>query len=76
MSLINEVKAWIVKSGYQLLRVHSESDYNTQALITLEFWSQKGLTLTEIEDAYGFDFVVIDPCIPVLSEGNFVVVER
>ena len=43
---------------------------------TLKFWEMKGLTLTNIEDTYNFDFVVTGDCIPVVVNGQFVVVER
>ena len=60
-------------NGNDAFRTISELD-NAQA--QLSFWEMKGLTLTQVENTYGFDFVVGTDCSPVLRNGQFVIVRR
>lgn len=43
---------------------------------TLKFWEMKGLTITDIENNFNFDFVITSDCVPVVSNGRFVIVRR
>ena len=46
-------------------------------LTQLKIWELKGLaTITEIEDFYDFDFVTVDDCNLVVSDGQFVIIRR
>ena len=76
MSLINETSAWDAEDDFQLLRVRSDSASFASASLTLQFWAAKGLTLTQIEDTYNIDFVVDDNCVPIISGGKFVIIQR
>jgi len=80
-SLINEINAWLVEgfgksAKQQLLVVDENQRSNVSAMATMKFWEMKGLTITDIENTFNFDFVVTDACIPVITNGQFVVLQR
>lgn len=76
MSLIDEVKAWFTENGVQKLLVKSDSESIESVALNLKFWEMKGLSISQVEDTYNFDFVVLDNCVPVISNGKFVIVLR
>ena len=58
------------------LKTHVKVNPEGRIMNTLKFWEMKGMTLTDVEDTYNFDFVVVGDCIPVVNNGNFVIVRR
>jgi len=65
-----------VEDNTIVVQTISKGDYYAAAQLTLDFWKAKGMTLTEVEDTYGFDFVVTENCVPVVNRGRLVVVKR
>ena len=65
-----------IEDGRIVVRTINKGSFYTNALLTLQFWAAKGLTLSEIEDTYNIDFVVGANCIPVINEGKLVVRTR
>lgn len=71
-----EQAKFAIKDGRIVVSTLSDGDYSTAAMLTLQFYQAKGLTLDEIENQYNIDFVVTENCVPVLKEGKLVVIER
>lgn len=65
-----------IVDGKIVVRTLSRGDYHTNALLTLQFYAAKGLTLDDIENQYNIDFVVGANCVPVLKEGKLVVINK
>ena len=65
-----------IVDGKIVVRTLSHGDYHTNALLTLQFYAAKGMSLDEVENQYNIDFVVGANCVPVLKEGKLVVIDR
>jgi len=65
-----------IEDGHIVVRTLSKGDYYTNALLTLQFWAAKGLSLTDVENQFNIDFVVGANCVPVIKEGKLVVQTR
>jgi len=65
-----------IVGGKIVVRTLSRGDYHTNALLTLQFYTAKGLTLEDVENQYNIDFVVGANCVPVLKEGKLVVINK